>query len=442
MFPIRSIYEVLDKASLSKFHYNILLVCSLVYGLTGMDVMLIAALVRPIAREWMLDVITVGNLMSVGYLGMFIGALAFGRLADLIGRKAVLAIVLSLESVFTAACGLSQDIYTLAVLRFIAGVGLGGALPQPGVYVSEYIPVKYRGLFLGLVETSWVYGALMSLLIPYLMLPSYGWRVTFFTAITPIILVPLVVFTLPESIRYLLKKGDADKVKNIVVNSRIISEAEEVDFRGDLLKARKYTVKDLLSTTYLSRTVLLFILWGALVYTYHGIFLWLPTIYASQFNLKDVTSIWWTIIVTLFQVPGYYSASYLLDKIGRKKVLAIYLVGAGLGSMLLSLRTDLTWIFTFSSTVSFFNLGAWSGLYAYTPELYPTEIRGTGSGAAASFGRAMGILAPSITGYLFAASGLIGPFTVFSLVHIFAGLSALLLGIETMGKTLEEVSEA
>jgi len=439
---IRSVYEVLDKASLSRFHYNVLIVCSLVYGLTGMNVMLIAALVGPIAREWMLDVITVGNLMSIGYLGMFIGALAFGRLADVIGRKTVLAIVLFLESVFTAACGFSQNVHTLAVLRFIAGIGLGGALPQPGVYVSEYIPVKYRGLFLGLVETSWVYGALLSLLIPYFMLPSYGWRVAFFTAITPIILVPLVAFTLPESIRYLLKRGDVDKVKSIIVKSKVASEVEEIDFRRDLLlKARKYAVKDLFSTKYFSRTVLLFILWGALVYTYHGIFLWLPTIYATRFNLKDVTSIWWTIVVTLFQVPGYYSASYLLDKIGRKKVLTIYLVGAGLGSILLSLRTDLTWIFAFSSAISFFNLGAWAGLYAYTPELYPTEIRGTGSGAAASFGRAMGILAPSITGYLFATSGLIGPFTVFSLVHIFAGLSTLLLGVETMGKTLEEVSE-
>jgi putative MFS transporter len=141
-------------------------------------------------------------------------------------------------------------------------------------------------------------------------------------------------------------------------------------------------------------------------------------------------------------VPGYYSASYLLDKIGRRKVLIVYLILAGLGSALLSLKIEISWIFLWSSVISFFNLGAWAGLYAYTPELYPTEIRGTGSGAAASFGRLMGVLAPSITGYLFASTGLVGPFTVFSLVHIFAGLSILVLGIETMGKSLEEISEA
>jgi putative MFS transporter len=91
--------------------------------------------------------------------------------------------------------------------------------------------------------------------------------------------------------------------------------------------------------------------------------------------------------------------------------------------------------------ISFFNLGAWSGLYAYTPELYPTEIRGTGSGAAASFGRLIGILAPSLTGYLFSLTGLFGPFVAFSFVHLIASFSVFTLGIETMKKSLEEISK-
>ncbi len=435
-----SIYNVLDNASLNSFHYKILVLSSLIYGLTGMDVMLIAALVTPIAKEWSLNVVTIGYLLSTGYIGMFIGALGFGRLADIIGRKKVLVIVLLLEAVFTALCGLSQDLGTLFILRFIAGIGLGGALPQPGVYVSEYIPVKYRGLFLGLVETAWVYGAILSLLIPYLILPTYGWRIAFFTAIIPLALIPFVIISFPESIRYLLKKGDIEKIKRILEKTGISSTVN--NFKIEEIKVKKYSVRDLMSTKYLKRTMLLFILWGSLVYTYHGIFLWLPSIYSKQFNLTDVTSIWWTLIVTLFQIPGYYSASYLLDKIGRRKVLIVYLILAGIASALLSLKIDIAWIFLWSSIISFFNLGAWAGLYAYTPELYPTEIRGTGSGAAASFGRLMGIFAPSITGYLFATIGLVGPFTVFSLVHIFAGLSTLILGIETMGKSLEEISES
>jgi putative MFS transporter len=433
-----SVYAVLDNAPLKKFHYLLLLLASFAYGLTGMNVMLIAPLVTSIAKEWSLSVNEIGYMLSIGYLGMFIGALGFGRLTDIIGRKKVLTIVLFLASVFTALCGLSPSIYSLYILRFIAGLGLGGALPIPGVYVSEYIPIKKRGLFLGLVETSWVYGALLSLFIPYFMLPALGWRTTFFVALLPLFLIPLIAIFLPESIRYLVEKGKMKEAKEIL--ARAIG-SKKIKFKTKLVKGKKYSIKDLLASRYIKRTVLLFILWGSLVYTYHGIFLWLPTIYARQFNLKEIASIWWTLVVTLFQIPGYYSASFLLDKIGRKKVLIIYLFAAGISSAFLSFVVDLKWVLGWSAMISFFNLGAWSGLYTYTPELYPTEIRGTGSGAAASFGRLIGILAPSLTGYLFSASGLFGPFLAFSLVHLIASFSVFALGVETMKKSLEEISK-
>lgn len=425
----------LGGTSARTFQYRVLLTSSLIYCLTAMNVMLIAALVGPIAREWSLDVVTIGYLMSSGYLGMFLGALSFGKLADVIGRRKVLIIVLIMESIFTAACGLAWDLLSLYALRFLAGVGLGGALPQPGVYVSEYAPKSRRGLFLGLVETSWVYGVIISLLIPYLLLPSLGWRATFSIALLPVLTLPLVLAFLPESTRFLIAKGRIDDARKLI-GALGIEDLPEVHVATEV---GKHTVKDLLRGKYAKRTALLFILWGGLIYTYHGIFLWLPTIYSRQFGLGDVVSLRWTLLVTLFQIPGYYSASFLLDRIGRKRVLAIYLIAAGVFSALLSLRVDLLWIFTFSSLISFFNLGAWAGLYAYTPELYPTEIRGSGSGAAASFGRLMGILAPSITGYLFATTGIFGPFAVFSLVHAVAGLSVIAMGIETMGKSLEEI---
>jgi len=433
-----NIYAILDNAPLKKFHYLLLLLASFAYGLTGMNVMLIAPLVTSVAKEWSLSINEIGYMLSIGYLGMFIGALGFGRLTDVIGRKKVLMIVLILGAVFTTLCGLSPNVYLFYTFRFIAGLGLGGALPIPGVYVSEYIPVKKRGLFLGLVETSWVYGALLSLLIPYFMLPNFGWRTTFFVALLPLFLIPLIAIFLPESIRYLVEKGKLKEAKETLAKT---IGSKKIKFKTKFLKEKKYSVKDLFSSRYFKRTVLLFILWGSFVYTYHGIFLWLPTIYARQFNLKDITSIWWTLVVTLFQVPGYYSASFLLDKIGRKKVLIIYLFVAGISSAFLSLTVNLKWVLLWSAMISFFNLGAWSGLYAYTPELYPTEIRGTGSGAAASFGRLIGILAPSLTGYLFSLTGLFGPFVAFSFVHLIASFSVFTLGIETMKKSLEEISK-
>jgi putative MFS transporter len=407
--------------------------------LTALDVMLIGAVVRPIAVEWGLDIVVAGYLISIGFLGMFVGAIVFGRVSDIIGRRRTIIIVVILEAIFTALHGLAYDVYSMALLRFLAGIGLGAALPQPGIYISEYVPVKYRGRFLGIVETSWVYGALLSLLFPYLIIPSYGWRAAFIVGLLPLIIIPLVYLYLPESIRYLMKRGRYSEIEEILQSRNLISR--DIKLESGEGRIVKYRVMDLFSSKYISRTFVLSVLWMALVYTYYAVFIWLPTIYATQFGMTIVKSLFWTIIITLFQVPGYYSAAFLLDRIGRKRVLVIYLVVSGLASLLLGLYLDPSWVFLWSAAISFFNLGAWAGLYTYTPELYPTEIRGVGSGFAASMGRIAGIIAPTLTAYLYTLSGLFGPYLVISLVHILAGIVVFVMGIETMGKTLEELTE-
>lgn len=435
-----NVYRILNDAELNKFHYMILIVSSIIYMLTALDVMLIGAVVKPIAVEWKLGIVSISYLVSIGFLGMFVGAIVFGRLSDVIGRRKTIIVVVIVEGIFTALHGLAYEYYSMAILRFLAGIGLGAALPQPGVYISEYVPVKYRGRFLGIVEASWVYGALLSLLFPYIIIPSYGWRAAFLVGLLPLIVVPLVIKYLPESVRYMIKHGMTSEIKSVMVTNGLAGEDVVLEYE-DEGKRRKYKVKDLFSKNYVSRTILLTILWMSLVYTYYAVFIWLPTIYSTQFNMTIVKSLFWTIIITLFQIPGYYSATFLLDRIGRKKVLAIYLMTAGIASFLLGLYIDKAWVFIWSAAISFFNLGGWAGLYAYTPELYPTEIRGSGSGFVASMGRIAGIIAPTLTAYLYALSGLIGPYVIVSLVHIVAGLSVIFLGIETMGKTLEELTE-
>ncbi|MBC7099455.1 MFS transporter, partial [Candidatus Bipolaricaulota bacterium] len=201
-------------------------------------------------------------------------------------------------------------------------------------------------------------------------------------------------------------------------------------------------LRELWSPALRRRTALLWIVWAVLVYTYHGIFVWLPTFYASPpLNFTVVKSIQWVLIVTLAQVPGYYSAALLLDRVGRKPIALSYLAFAGLGSILLSFAADPNSILLWSIVISFFNLGAWSALYAYTPELYLTGIRGTGSGAAASIGRLAGVIAPTATPLLHAYGGLAAAFTVFALMHFFGAVAVAVLGIETKGKILEEITK-
>ncbi|MEM3420967.1 MAG: MFS transporter [Candidatus Hadarchaeum sp.] len=442
-----TILDYLEKAPLSRFHYMLLLVGSLIYGFTAMNVLLIAAVLTPIIKEFGLgqQPLISGLLLSAGYLGMFVGAFVCGILADRIGRKRTLLFTITTMSVFTALNSLAPDPATMALLRFLAGVGLGGSLPQPGVYVSEYIPAKYRGRFLGLVETAWVYGALLSLIFPFFLFPAYGWRATFLVALLPLSLLPVVAFFTPESLRYLQLKGKAREALGVLKKYKIVPS----DFSEPKLPTiypQRYSfgaaLKGLWSRNYRRRTALLWILWAVLVYTYHGIFIWLPTFYASPpLNFTVVKSIQWVLIVTLAQVPGYYSAAMLLDRVGRKPIALIYLAFAGVGSVLLSFAVEPTSILLWSLVISFFNLGAWSALYAYTPELYPTGIRGTGSGAAASIGRIAGVIAPTATPLLYAYGGLAAAFAVFSLMHFLGAVAVAVLGIETKGKVLEEIAK-
>ncbi len=443
-----SLVEYLETASLSNFHYGLLTICSLAYALTGMGVMLISILLTPIKNEWGLSLVTTGLLASAGYVGMFFGAIGCGFLADLVGRKKALLFTIAISSIFTSLCAVAWDVPSLAVLRFLAGIGLGGALPQPGVYVSEYTPAKYRGRFLGITETSWVYGVLLGLFSGWLLVGPFGWRAIFLIALVSLVLVPLIVWFIPESIRYLEDKGKRGAAVEILRKrglASITASSKESSLgthkkyeRGLLVKS---ALRELWSSSYWKRTAVLWILWAVLVYTYHGIFIWLPSIYAAELGFPEVRAIWFVLVVTLFQIPGYYSATFLLDRFGRKPVLIGYLALAGVGSYLLGFAGDTTSILIWSCVISFFNLGAWAGLYTYTPELYPTRMRGSGSGVAASLGRFAGIFAPTVTPLLWVSAGLWLPFIVFALAHGAAALSVVVLGIETKGRVLEEIAE-
>jgi MFS transporter, putative metabolite:H+ symporter len=429
---------------LTRFHYGLLALCSFIYAFTAMNVLLVATVLTPIISEFHLasQPLLAGLLLSAGYIGMFVGALTCGILADRIGRKNTLIFTIFMMTTFTALNAFAPDPLTMGILRFFAGIGLGGALPQPGVYISEYIPAKYRGRILGLVEASWVYGALLSLAFPYLLYPMFGWRPTFLVALIPLLLLPVVYFYAPESIRFLLCKGKTEQAKQLVSKHNLSWD----EFRGEQAQAQqkqgfKFALKEIWSKRFRRRTLMLWLAWGVLVYSYHGIFTWLPTFYATSLGFTVVKSIQWVLIVTLAQVPGYYTAALLLDRVGRKKIAGTYLLFAGVGSVLLSLVMDTNSILFWSVVISFFNLGAWSALYAYTPEQYPTRIRGTASGAAASMGRLAGVIAPTATPLLYYYGGLPAAFAVFALIHFFGAAVIFTLGTETKGKTLEEISE-
>ena len=205
----------------------------------------------------------------------------------------------------------------------------------------------------------------------------------------------------------------------------------------------KLTFKDLWSKKYLRITSVLWVIWFGVNFGYYGFVLWTPTLLLGKgFDL--VRSFEFTLIMCLAQLPGYYSAAWLVERIGRKKVLSIYFAGTALSAWLFGHAGTSTEVLIYGSLLYFFALGAWGCVYAYTPEVYPTIARGTGTGWATAFGRLGAFTAPFIVPIIYKFYGSETGFTyVFILLTaVFAVVASVVFvfGKETMGKSLEEIS--
>jgi putative MFS transporter len=372
-----------------------------------------------------------GRVLSSWLLGMLLGAFAVGYVADRVGRRLAVLASMSLMGVFTAASAAARGWLDLSLYRVLAGAGNAGYMVSASVLMSEYAPASARGKLVALLESSWALGWLAALILSRVIAPVHGWRPVFLSALAAVAVAALLYYTLPESLRYLVARGRVEE-------ARALSERLGVPLPPG--EAGRGRISELVRKPYLRRTVMLWVHWFAIALTYWGIFLWLPDMLYAR-GLGFAKSLEYAIAITLAQVPGYLSAAYLIEAVGRKPVLAAYMLLAGLASLGVLRSATPADLLLWGSLVSFFNLGAWGVTYAYTPELYPTRLRGTGSGWANSFGRIGGMVGPYVAGLTMQLYGdPLAPFTVFAALHLVSAVAVLLLGVETRGRKLEEIS--
>ncbi len=435
----------LDAGEVGRGHWRVTLLSGFGWMFDAMDVGLLSFVMVALAREWGLSQGQVGVAISAGLFGMFVGAAVSGTLADRYGRRAVMMVTLLVYSVATGLTALAWGYGVLLVLRFITGLGLGGELPVASTLVSEVAPAKRRGRMVVLLESFWAYGWILAALIGYLVIPEYGWRVAFLIGSLPALYVLVLRRALPESPRYLLRKGRHAEAREAAARLGVETdgldrgEAEDEPVAGAGLRT-------LWSGAYARRTLMLWVLWFGMVFSYYGIFTWLPQILESS-GRDLVSTFGFVLLITLAQVPGYFSAAYLVERWGRKGTLVVYLLGSAVAALAFGLRglaADASGmeLVLWGSLVSFFNLGAWGVLYGYTPELYPTEARGSGTGWAAGVGRIGGIVGPYLVGVMLGAPdlGTTVVFTMFAAVLLIIAADVWLLGEETRGRTLGEIS--
>lgn len=371
----------------------------------AMDVGILSFIIAALKVDWGLSPAQMGWIGSVNSIGMAVGALLFGLWADRIGRKNIFIITLLLFSLASGVSAFTTTLFAFLVLRFFVGMGLGGELPVASTLVSESVSARERGRVVVLLESFWAFGWLVAALISYFVIPSFGWRVALILCALPAFYAIYLRLKLPDSPAFLPKKAE----------KRTVGQ----------------NIRDVWSKKYARSTFVLWVVWFMVVFSYYGMFLWLPSVMVMK-GFSMIQSFEYVLIMTLAQLPGYFTAAWLIEKVGRKFVLATYLLGTA-GSALIFGHAETTAILIVSGILlSFFNLGAWGALYAYTPEQYPAVIRGTGAGMAAAIGRVGGILGPLLVGTLVTAGYSIGfIFALFCISIVIGVITLVFLGKET-----------
>ncbi|KOR82022.1 MFS transporter [Paenibacillus solani] len=378
----------------------------------AMDVGMISFVVAALAAEWSLSSQQVGILTSTTSIGMVFGAAMAGFLADKYGRKNILLWTLLIFSIASGFSALATGFIMLCLMRFIAGFGLGGELPVASTLVSESMPVQERGRAVVLLESFWAAGWILSALIAYFVIPHYGWRMAFIIGALPAFYALYLRRAIEDSPRY-----KANATRKLTFGERVAS---------------------VWSSEHRRTSIMLWVLWFTVVFSYYGMFLWLPTVMVDK-GFSLVRSFQYVLIMTLAQLPGYFTAAYFIEKFGRKFVLVTYLVLTAISAIWFGYANTEASLLAAGISLSFFNLGAWGGLYAYSPELYPTKVRSTGVGLATSFGRIGGVIAPLLVGVLKQnGTSIEYIFVMFFVTILIGALGVLLLGKETKGLELAD----
>lgn len=392
--------ERLERLPFNAMHKRMLIACGIGWAMDAMDVGLVSYVVAALAADpnFALTMQEKSWVLSIGFVGMAIGAALGGVIADRIGRKTVITYSLALFGCASLVMALSWNLPMLLLSRLVIGLGLGAELPVASTLVSEYAPRALRGRLTVLLESFWAVGWIVAALIGAIVIPAtgdWGWRIALGFGAIPVIYAVILRMHIPESVRFLQSQGKAEQAERAV---REFEEASGVHTAPEKRSSAstalpKVPVWALFQHRIAPRTIVITVLWIMINFAYYGAFSWLPSLLADQFGNLHHT-LWYTVVMSIAQLPGYLLAAWLVEKIGRKKTMIAFLVAATVFTLAFAQASSVGQVLCFGMLMSAAHLGAWGVLYAITPELFPTRLRAAGAGFAASMGRIAAICAP------------------------------------------------
>jgi putative MFS transporter len=446
----------LERLPFSRVHGRIMAVLGFGTFFDSYDTLAIASALTVIFATLHIDLVSTGLLIGLAYVGQLIGAILFGVLSELYGRKAAYVGSLLTMGVFSLGSALAWDFQSLLLFRVLAGIGLGGEVPVAGAMMTEFVQGRRRGRHFFVYQTLYSWGNLLTPLIGFGLIsaagPALGWRLLLGLGALPVVLGLISLVLLPESIRWLVDKGrlsQADAIlerieKGIQARGQMLPPYQ-VQARADVQPVR---FGELFRAGYGRRTALCWLQWFCCYIPTVGVATWLPSLYVRVGRLTPQQGLLLTVLTTFFGlIAAYITAFGLIDRLGRKPTFSLGFGGMAAGALIGVLEVAVFglqgWqpLFVAACVILIFLPLNAQGAYLYTSELFPTRMRAWASSTGRGAGLVASIIAPIAVGSLLASSlGVAGMFGLFALLSLLGLITIRTLGIETKGAVLEEVS--
>jgi len=422
--------ELLDEPGTRRLRLVVVLLCAVVTTLDGFDLQSIALAAPAIAEDWGVGASAFGAVFGVGLFGSLIGALLLGRLSDRFGRRRILLISVAAFTVCSLATPLTGSVTGLLLIRFLTGIGLGGALPSAIALTSEYTPRRSRGTVVGLMFCGYPFGGVLAGVLSAPLIPAFGWAIVFVIGgVLPLLLLPVLWKSLPESAQFLNVTGDRAALGAVLRRMGCTVDAGQVEperapDRSPIV--RLFTEGRAAGTLLIWLTMFMALLLAYLLTN------WIPLVTRAAGAGAGHAALA-VAALNIGAIVGCLVIGRLADRLRPSVVLG---VGFALGSAAIAgigyvgSHPGALLVVTFAA--GFGGIGAQMCMVAVCANFYETSLRATGIGAAMSFGRIGGIIGPVLGGLLVGAgAGAPSVFWVAAAAGLSAAAAVVVMGIVT-----------